>query len=303
MPAGTVTYLFVGLRGGVHGLALKESRSTTLTSRSTTLRFPVPAPSGVPARPGTVELPAANASHNKRSLRVNDVAAVLPYVSASAVFACSERSFLGHRSAGCGRGWRWTARHRTGTRCMFRRPARRVMTSVRLTELGFPVFATKNTTRIGGADPSAAAAAQAAFPVRDDDTYRRRRRRRRRVDEGDGAGARVVVPGREHGLGGRRRVGDRIGAADPRRVLRRRRPESPARSPHARHRPPGRAPERPASPPCGGCPRRRRHPLRTPRAITPKTALGAGEARALTLASGEDQAGERRTSARSDRLL
>jgi hypothetical protein len=40
------------------------------------------------------------------------------------------------------------------------------------TELGFPVFATKNTTRVGGGDPiaDAAAVAQAVFPARDDDT-------------------------------------------------------------------------------------------------------------------------------------
>src|SRR3954452_3554558 len=38
--------------------------------------------------------------------------------------------------------------------------------------LGFPVFATKNTTRVGGADPVADAAggAQAVFPSRSDDT-------------------------------------------------------------------------------------------------------------------------------------
>jgi len=38
--------------------------------------------------------------------------------------------------------------------------------------LGFPVFATKNTTRVGGADPvaDAAAVAQAAFPSRSEDT-------------------------------------------------------------------------------------------------------------------------------------
>jgi hypothetical protein len=40
------------------------------------------------------------------------------------------------------------------------------------TELGFPAFATRNTTRVGGADPIADAAgvAQAVFPSRDDDT-------------------------------------------------------------------------------------------------------------------------------------
>jgi hypothetical protein len=40
------------------------------------------------------------------------------------------------------------------------------------TELGFPAFATVNTTRVGGADPVADAAgiAQAAFPARGDDT-------------------------------------------------------------------------------------------------------------------------------------
>src|SRR5215211_1889481 len=38
--------------------------------------------------------------------------------------------------------------------------------------LGFPVFATKNTTRVGGADPVADAAgvAQAVFPSRSQDT-------------------------------------------------------------------------------------------------------------------------------------
>src|SRR4051794_23284138 len=38
--------------------------------------------------------------------------------------------------------------------------------------LGFPVFATKNTTRVGGADPVADAAgvAQAVFPSRSKDT-------------------------------------------------------------------------------------------------------------------------------------
>src|ERR1043165_4525869 len=38
--------------------------------------------------------------------------------------------------------------------------------------LGFPVFATKNTTRVAGADPvsSAAGVAQAVFPSRSDDT-------------------------------------------------------------------------------------------------------------------------------------
>src|SRR3954452_13773799 len=38
--------------------------------------------------------------------------------------------------------------------------------------LGFPVFATKNTTRVGGADPVADAAgvAQAVFPSRSEDT-------------------------------------------------------------------------------------------------------------------------------------
>src|SRR5215218_6573807 len=38
--------------------------------------------------------------------------------------------------------------------------------------LGFPVFATKNTTRVGGADPvaDAAAVAQAVFPSRSEDT-------------------------------------------------------------------------------------------------------------------------------------
>src|SRR6185436_15136610 len=38
--------------------------------------------------------------------------------------------------------------------------------------LGFPVFATKNTTRVGGADPvaDAAAVAQAVFPSRSTDT-------------------------------------------------------------------------------------------------------------------------------------
>src|SRR5215218_4274568 len=40
------------------------------------------------------------------------------------------------------------------------------------TELGFPAFATRNTTRVGGADPiaDAAAVAQAVFPSRDEDT-------------------------------------------------------------------------------------------------------------------------------------
>jgi hypothetical protein len=40
------------------------------------------------------------------------------------------------------------------------------------TELGFPAFATRNTTRVGGADPiaDAAAVAQAVFPSRDRDT-------------------------------------------------------------------------------------------------------------------------------------
>jgi hypothetical protein len=40
------------------------------------------------------------------------------------------------------------------------------------TDLGFPAFATKNTTRVGGADPiaDAAAIAQAVFPARGDDT-------------------------------------------------------------------------------------------------------------------------------------
>src|SRR5215207_2548755 len=40
------------------------------------------------------------------------------------------------------------------------------------TELGFPAFATSNTTRVGGADPiaDAAAIAQAVFPSRDRDT-------------------------------------------------------------------------------------------------------------------------------------
>ncbi len=40
------------------------------------------------------------------------------------------------------------------------------------TDLGFPAFATRNTTRVGGADPiaDAAAIAQAVFPSRDDDT-------------------------------------------------------------------------------------------------------------------------------------
>jgi ell wall binding domain 2 (CWB2) len=40
------------------------------------------------------------------------------------------------------------------------------------TELGFPAFATRNTTRVGGADPTAdaAAIAQAVFPSRGDDT-------------------------------------------------------------------------------------------------------------------------------------
>ena len=40
------------------------------------------------------------------------------------------------------------------------------------TELGFPAFATRNTTRVGGADPiaDAAAVAQAVFPSRGDDT-------------------------------------------------------------------------------------------------------------------------------------
>ena len=39
-------------------------------------------------------------------------------------------------------------------------------------DLGFPAFATKNTTRVGGADPiaDAAAVAQAVFPARGDDT-------------------------------------------------------------------------------------------------------------------------------------
>src|SRR5687768_3022096 len=38
--------------------------------------------------------------------------------------------------------------------------------------LGFPVFATKNTTRVGGADPvaDAAAVAQAVYPSRSEDT-------------------------------------------------------------------------------------------------------------------------------------
>src|SRR4029079_1059351 len=38
--------------------------------------------------------------------------------------------------------------------------------------LGFPVFAAKNTTRVGGADPvaDAAAVAQAVFPSRSSDT-------------------------------------------------------------------------------------------------------------------------------------
>jgi len=40
------------------------------------------------------------------------------------------------------------------------------------TDLGFPAFATRNTTRVGGADPiaDAAAVAQAVFPSRDEDT-------------------------------------------------------------------------------------------------------------------------------------
>jgi hypothetical protein len=40
------------------------------------------------------------------------------------------------------------------------------------TELGFPAFATRNTTRVGGADPiaDAAAVAQAVYPSRGDDT-------------------------------------------------------------------------------------------------------------------------------------
>ena len=40
------------------------------------------------------------------------------------------------------------------------------------TDLGFPGFATSNTTRVGGADPvaDAAAVAQAVFPSRDADT-------------------------------------------------------------------------------------------------------------------------------------
>ena len=40
------------------------------------------------------------------------------------------------------------------------------------TDLGFPAFATRNTTRVGGADPiaDAAAVAQAVYPSRDEDT-------------------------------------------------------------------------------------------------------------------------------------
>ena len=40
------------------------------------------------------------------------------------------------------------------------------------TDLGFPAFATRNTTRVGGADPvaDAAAVAQAVFPSRGEDT-------------------------------------------------------------------------------------------------------------------------------------
>jgi ell wall binding domain 2 (CWB2) len=57
------------------------------------------------------------------------------------------------------------------------------------TELGFPAFATSNTTRVGGADPTAdaAAIAQAVFPARGEDT------RPRAVTLVDGTDWRVAV--------------------------------------------------------------------------------------------------------------
>ena len=129
--------------------------------------------------------------------------------------------------------------------------AARATTSRPPTELGFPAFATRNTTRVGGADPiaDAAAVAQAVFPSRDDDT------RPRAVTLVDATDWRVAVSAAQL-------MAPAAAGADP--VLRRRRAAGrdragarPARSRPAPRRPAARRSSASATPPSPRATRRR----------------------------------------------